>query len=125
MVTGGASVSDGVGMQTSGELMGSLTMVRSLWLFQEVTKMIRTVESGSTTQEVGEETSVAINAQTKSSHLIKSLRNIMNHCVLVSPETGVRYNGVYRIEKCWQKIGIQVWWFLLSSNLTNQHYGKS
>jgi hypothetical protein len=25
-----------------------------------------------------------------------------------APESGVRYDGVYRIEKCWRKIGIQV-----------------
>jgi hypothetical protein len=25
-----------------------------------------------------------------------------------APETGVRYDGVYRIEKCWRKKGIQV-----------------
>ena len=25
-----------------------------------------------------------------------------------APETGVRYDGVYRIEKCWRKNGIQV-----------------
>ncbi|MCL7042446.1 hypothetical protein MKW94_030552, partial [Papaver nudicaule] len=24
-----------------------------------------------------------------------------------APETGVRYDGVYRIEKCWRKTGIQ------------------
>ncbi|KAK8938559.1 E3 ubiquitin-protein ligase ORTHRUS 2 [Platanthera zijinensis] len=24
-----------------------------------------------------------------------------------APETGVRYDGVYRIEKCWQKVGLQ------------------
>lgn len=25
-----------------------------------------------------------------------------------APEKGVRYDGVYRIEKCWRKVGIQV-----------------
>lgn len=25
-----------------------------------------------------------------------------------APETGVRYDGIYRIEKCWRKVGIQV-----------------
>lgn len=25
-----------------------------------------------------------------------------------APESGVRYDGVYRIEKCWRKVGIQV-----------------
>lgn len=25
-----------------------------------------------------------------------------------APEAGVRYDGIYRIEKCWRKDGIQV-----------------
>ncbi|KAG6470588.1 hypothetical protein ZIOFF_071662 [Zingiber officinale] len=25
-----------------------------------------------------------------------------------APETGVRYDGIYRIEKCWRKIGVQI-----------------
>lgn len=25
-----------------------------------------------------------------------------------APEKGVRYDGVYRIEKCWRKVGVQV-----------------
>ena len=25
-----------------------------------------------------------------------------------APEKGLRYDGVYRIEKCWRKVGIQV-----------------
>ncbi|RZC48074.1 hypothetical protein C5167_041012, partial [Papaver somniferum] len=35
------------------ELLGSLTMVHSLWLFQEVTKMTRTMENDSSIQEGG------------------------------------------------------------------------
>lgn len=29
-----------------------------------------------------------------------------------APEKGYRYDGVYRIEKCWRKAGIQVIFFL-------------
>ena len=25
-----------------------------------------------------------------------------------APEKGLRYDGIYRIEKCWRKVGIQV-----------------
>lgn len=25
-----------------------------------------------------------------------------------APENGVRYDGIYRIEKCWRKVGVQV-----------------
>lgn len=25
-----------------------------------------------------------------------------------APESGVRYDGIYRVEKCWKKIGNQV-----------------
>lgn len=32
-----------------------------------------------------------------------------------APEKGVRYDGVYRIEKCWRKVGIQVNIFHLPS----------
>lgn len=30
-----------------------------------------------------------------------------------APEHGVRYDGVYRIEKCWRKIGVQVFLYLV------------
>jgi len=30
-----------------------------------------------------------------------------------APEAGVRYGGVYRIEKCWRKIGKQVCFFFV------------
>jgi hypothetical protein len=30
-----------------------------------------------------------------------------------APEGGVRYDGVYRIEKCWRKIGVQVFLYLV------------
>jgi hypothetical protein len=33
-----------------------------------------------------------------------------------APEEGVRYDGVYRIEKCWRKIGIQVSIILVCDN---------
>lgn len=35
-----------------------------------------------------------------------------------APEAGVRYDGVYRIEKCWRKVGQQVSMIHVSNNLS-------
>jgi hypothetical protein len=39
-----------------------------------------------------------------------------------APESGVRYDGVYRIEKCWRKVGIQV---ILSIMYMEKYYAAS
>lgn len=59
---------------------GSLTTVLSLWLSLEAMKMMKIMASGSSTQEVEEEISVAIRGQIRSSHLIRSSLNPMKHC---------------------------------------------
>lgn len=35
-------------------------------------------------------------------------RSLKEKCFSYAPESGVRYDGVYRIENCWRKIGVQV-----------------
>jgi len=40
-----------------------------------------------------------------------------------APETGVRYDGVYRIEKCWRKNGIQVNFQWQSCNASKGNHG--
>lgn len=30
-----------------------------------------------------------------------------------APEEGYRYDGIYRVEKCWRIAGMQVWHFIL------------
>ncbi|CAJ2636516.1 unnamed protein product [Trifolium pratense] len=35
------------------------------------------------------------------------VRSHKEKCSSYAPEEGVRYDGVYRIEKCWRKVGIQ------------------
>ena len=35
-------------------------------------------------------------------------RSLKEKCFSYGPESGVRYDGVYRIENCWRKIGVQV-----------------
>ena len=40
-----------------------------------------------------------------------------------APEAGVRYDGVYRIEKCWRKKGIQAWILWLCSILRDSKTG--
>ncbi|KAJ6821044.1 putative E3 ubiquitin-protein ligase ORTHRUS 2 [Iris pallida] len=40
-------------------------------------------------------------------YLVRVVRSFKEKRSSYAPEKGVRYDGIYRIEKCWQKIGIQ------------------
>lgn len=50
-----------------------------------------------------------------------SLRSHKEKRSSYAPEAGVRYDGVYRIEKCWRKKGIQVITSLVLLSCLNGH----
>lgn len=53
--------------------------------------------------------------------LFGSLRSHKEKRSSYAPEAGVRYDGVYRIEKCWRKKGIQVITSLVLLSCLNGH----
>ncbi|KAF6169709.1 hypothetical protein GIB67_004101 [Kingdonia uniflora] len=49
----------------------------------------------------------ALQVSCKKGYPVRVVRSHKEKCSSYALETGVRYNGIYRIEKCWRKIGIQ------------------
>ncbi|MCL7035924.1 hypothetical protein MKW94_004732, partial [Papaver nudicaule] len=49
----------------------------------------------------------ALRLSCKKGYPVRVVRSHKEKRSSYAPETGVRYDGVYRIEKCWRKIGIQ------------------
>ncbi|KAI3979527.1 hypothetical protein MKX01_001719 [Papaver californicum] len=49
----------------------------------------------------------ALRVSCRKGYPVRVVRSFKEKRSSYAPETGVRYDGVYRIEKCWRKIGIQ------------------
>ncbi|KAI3956950.1 hypothetical protein MKX01_000984 [Papaver californicum] len=49
----------------------------------------------------------ALRLSCRKGYPVRVVRSFKEKRSSYAPETGVRYDGVYRIEKCWRKIGIQ------------------
>ncbi|KAK3008379.1 hypothetical protein RJ639_014087 [Escallonia herrerae] len=49
----------------------------------------------------------ALRVSCKKGYPVRVVRSNKEKRSSYAPETGLRYDGVYRIEKCWQKVGIQ------------------
>uniref|UniRef100_A0A251SEJ0 Putative SRA-YDG, PUA-like domain protein n=1 Tax=Helianthus annuus TaxID=4232 RepID=A0A251SEJ0_HELAN len=50
----------------------------------------------------------ALRVSCKKVYLVRVVRSHKEKRSAYAPEQGVRYDGIYRIEKCWRKPGIQV-----------------
>ncbi|KAI3681534.1 hypothetical protein L6452_36333 [Arctium lappa] len=74
--------------------VGSLIMVQSLWRYLEDTRMKRIMDS-------------ALRVSCKKGYPVRVVRSHKEKRSAYSPDKGVRYDGIYRIEKCWRKPGIQ------------------
>ncbi|KAL6984027.1 E3 ubiquitin-protein ligase ORTHRUS 2 [Sarracenia purpurea var. burkii] len=49
----------------------------------------------------------ALRVSCRKGYPVRVVRSFKEKRSSYAPETGVRYDGIYRIEKCWRKIGIQ------------------
>ncbi|XP_052205944.1 E3 ubiquitin-protein ligase ORTHRUS 2-like [Diospyros lotus] len=49
----------------------------------------------------------ALRVSCRKGYPVRVVRSFKEKRSSYAPETGVRYDGVYRIEKCWRKVGIQ------------------
>ncbi|KAI6686763.1 hypothetical protein NL676_032676 [Syzygium grande] len=49
----------------------------------------------------------ALRVSCKKGYPVRVVRSHKEKRSAYAPETGVRYDGIYRIEKCWRKVGIQ------------------